>query len=140
VAICPQANYTGRATAVVSETNADFCGQKWSAQRIPTAVNLGFLDRSRYFFFQVALQLSSQDYVDPVPDPLLVSSDCPCMITLEGRGCLVGIATDYGLENPGVGIRVPVGSRILASPYNPDQLWFTLRLLSNGPRGFFIRK
>jgi hypothetical protein len=32
-------------------------GITWSAQRIPTAVNLGSLDRSRYFFFQVAPQL-----------------------------------------------------------------------------------
>jgi hypothetical protein len=32
-------------------------GVTWSAQRIPTAVNFGFLDRSRYFFFQVAPQL-----------------------------------------------------------------------------------
>jgi hypothetical protein len=29
-------------------------GVAWSAQRIPTAVNLGFLDRSRYFYIQVA--------------------------------------------------------------------------------------
>jgi hypothetical protein len=35
-------------------------GVVWSAQRIPTAVNLGFLDRSRYFFIQVAPQLSSR--------------------------------------------------------------------------------
>jgi hypothetical protein len=32
---------------------------------------LGFLDRSRYFFFQVAPQLYSRGWVDPVPDPLL---------------------------------------------------------------------
>jgi hypothetical protein len=32
----------------------------WSAQRIPTAVNLDFLDRSRYFFIQVAPQVSSR--------------------------------------------------------------------------------
>jgi hypothetical protein len=31
-----------------------------------------FLDRSRYFFFQVAPQLYSQGRVDPVPDPLLL--------------------------------------------------------------------
>jgi hypothetical protein len=43
----------------------------WSAEQIPTAVNLGFLDRSRYFFFHVA-QLSSRGWVDPVPDPLLL--------------------------------------------------------------------
>jgi hypothetical protein len=32
---------------------------------------LGFLDRSRYLFYQVAPQLYSRDWVDPVPDPLL---------------------------------------------------------------------
>jgi hypothetical protein len=31
---------------------------------------LGFLDQSRYYFFQVALQLYSRGWVDPVPDPL----------------------------------------------------------------------
>jgi hypothetical protein len=34
---------------------------------------LGFLDRSRCFFFQVAPQLYSRGWVDPVPDPLLFS-------------------------------------------------------------------
>jgi hypothetical protein len=33
---------------------------------------LGFLDQSRYIFFQVAPQLYSQGCVDPVPDPLLL--------------------------------------------------------------------
>jgi hypothetical protein len=33
---------------------------------------LDFLDRSRYFFFQVAPQLCSRSWVDPVPDPLLL--------------------------------------------------------------------
>jgi hypothetical protein len=33
-----------------------------SAQRIPTAVNLGFLDRSRYFFIQVALTVNINLY------------------------------------------------------------------------------
>jgi hypothetical protein len=47
-------------------------GVAWSGQPIPTAVNLGFLDRSLYFFIQVAPQLSSRGWVDPVPDPLLL--------------------------------------------------------------------
>jgi hypothetical protein len=38
----------------------------------PYGSNLGFLDRSRYFFFQVAPQLYSRRWVDPVPDPLLL--------------------------------------------------------------------
>jgi hypothetical protein len=33
---------------------------------------LGFLERSKFFFFQVALQLYSRGRVDPVPDPLLL--------------------------------------------------------------------
>jgi hypothetical protein len=42
-------------------------GVAWSAQRIPTAINLGFLDRSSYLFFiQVAAQLFSLYGVDPV--------------------------------------------------------------------------
>jgi hypothetical protein len=59
----PQANYTNRATAAYRRS---WCqplrveGVAWLAQRIPTAVNLDFLDRSRYFFIQVAPQLSSR--------------------------------------------------------------------------------
>jgi hypothetical protein len=33
---------------------------------------VSLLDRSRYFFFQVAPRLSSRGWVDPVPDPLLL--------------------------------------------------------------------
>jgi hypothetical protein len=54
---------------LVGEVSANFLrveGFAWSAQRIPTAVNLGFLDWSRYFFIQVAPQLSSQGWVDPI--------------------------------------------------------------------------
>jgi hypothetical protein len=38
----------------------------------PYGRNLGILDRSRYFVFQVAPQLYSRGRVDPVPDPLLL--------------------------------------------------------------------
>jgi hypothetical protein len=34
--------------------------------------NLDFLDRTRYFFFQVASQLYSRGWVDPVPGPTLL--------------------------------------------------------------------
>jgi hypothetical protein len=47
----------------VGEVSVNFLrieGFAWSAQRIPTVVNLGFLDRSRYFFLEVAAQLSSR--------------------------------------------------------------------------------
>jgi hypothetical protein len=35
---------------------------------------LGFLDRNRYFFFQVAPQLYSRSWVDPITDSLLRKS------------------------------------------------------------------
>jgi hypothetical protein len=42
--------------------SANFCGQRgvaWSAWLFPTAVNLGFLYRNRYIFFQVSPHLCS---------------------------------------------------------------------------------
>jgi hypothetical protein len=54
--------------SILSPTFADRgCHGKDSYGRI-----LGFLDRSRYFFFQVAPRLYSRGWVDPVPDPLLL--------------------------------------------------------------------
>jgi hypothetical protein len=57
---------------LAAEVSANFSGEgvTWSAQRIPTDVNLSFLDRSRYSL-EIAPKLSSRGWVDPVPDPLL---------------------------------------------------------------------
>jgi hypothetical protein len=44
-------------------------------------------------------------------------------ITQErNRDSVVGIATGYGLDNGGIGVRVPVGSRIFSSTNHPDRL------------------
>jgi hypothetical protein len=51
--------FAGRGCHVVSVTD-------------PYVRILWFLDRSRNFFFQVAPQLYSRGWVDPVPDPLLL--------------------------------------------------------------------
>ena len=60
----------------VGEVSANFCGHRgvtWSAQRVLTAVNLCFLElEPLLFFIQVAPQLTSRGWVDPVPDPLLL--------------------------------------------------------------------
>jgi hypothetical protein len=76
VAFCPQANYTHWATAtcrrnlVQTFTNIGVSrGQRGGS---PTVVDVSFLDLSRYFLFQVAPHLSSQGWVDPIPDPLLL--------------------------------------------------------------------
>jgi hypothetical protein len=43
------------------------------------------------------------------------------------------------LDDRGIGVRVPVGSRISTSPYRPDRLCGPPNLLSNGYRGLFPR-
>jgi hypothetical protein len=40
----------------------------------------------------------------------------------RSRDSVVAIATSYGLDDRGVGVRVPVGSRIFSSPTRPDRL------------------
>jgi hypothetical protein len=42
--------------------------------------------------------------------------------------CVVGIATGYGLDDRGVGVRVPVVSRIFSFPRRRDRLWGRLNL------------
>jgi hypothetical protein len=43
------------------------------------------------------------------------------------QGSAVGRETGYGLDDRGVGVRVPVVSRILTFPYRPDRLWFSIQ-------------
>jgi hypothetical protein len=55
----------------------------------------------------------------------------------ESRGSAVGTVTGYGLSDRGVGVRIPIGSRIFTSPHRPDRLWGLPNLLSNGYRRLF---
>jgi hypothetical protein len=59
------------------------------------------------------------------------------LIYFGGRDSVVGIATGYGLRDRGVGVRVPVGSKVFFSPRRPDRLWGPPSLLSNGYREIF---
>jgi hypothetical protein len=57
--------------------------------------------------------------------------------TVPSRGSSVGKATIYGMDDRGVGVRVPVRTRIFSSPRRPDRLRGPPSLLSNGYRGIF---
>jgi hypothetical protein len=48
---------------------------------------------------------------------------------------VVGIATGYGRDDRGIGVRVPVMSRISSSPKCPDRILAPPSLLANGFRG-----
>jgi hypothetical protein len=57
----------------------------------------------------------------------------------KSSGSAVGIVIGCGLDDRGFGVRVPVGSRVFASPYRQDRIWGLLNLLSNRFRGHFPR-
>jgi hypothetical protein len=64
------------------------------------------------------------------------------IFTVSGsQGIIAGTATGYGLDDPGVAVRVLVGSRIFSSPCLTYRLRGALilapSLLSNGYRKFF---
>jgi hypothetical protein len=59
---------------LVGEVSDNFSRWKVSRGQLnesPTVVNFGFLDQSHYFL-EIAPQLSSRGWVDPVPHPLLL--------------------------------------------------------------------
>jgi hypothetical protein len=62
---------------------------------------------------------------------------CSLIYLCSSRDSIVGIATGYGLDDLGVGVRVPVGSKSFCSPRRPHRLWGPLSLLSTGHRGSF---
>jgi hypothetical protein len=63
----------------------------------------------------------------------------PSSQTFRSRDSVVGLATNYGLDDRGVEVRVPVGSKIFFSPRRPDWPRGPPSLLSNRYRGPFPR-
>jgi hypothetical protein len=63
-----RANYTDRETAASAKLVPTFADRGCHVVSVtePLGSILGFLDRSRYFFFQIAPQLYSRGWVDPI--------------------------------------------------------------------------
>jgi hypothetical protein len=64
--------------------------------------------------------------------PLLLLLMMMIHASLGSWDSAVSIASGYCLDKWGVGVRVPIGSRIFFSPHHPDWLWGPPSLLSNG--------
>jgi hypothetical protein len=47
----------------------------------------------------------------------------PPSVQIKSRDSVVGTETGYGRDDRGVGVRVPIGSRIFSFPCRPDRLW-----------------
>jgi hypothetical protein len=62
-----------------------------------------------------------------------------CLHVFRSRDSIFGIATGYGLDTRGVGVRVSVGSRIFSTPRCSDRIWGPSSLLANGYRDLFRR-
>jgi hypothetical protein len=72
---------------------------------------------------------------------VMPDSNTPYLVvpkTPQNRDSVVSIVTSYRLNNLGVRVRIPVGSRIFSSPSRPGRLWGPPNLLSNGYQGSFV--
>jgi hypothetical protein len=76
MAFVPKSNHADWATAagrqILVPNFADRRESRGQCGPSPTADNLGYPEPEPLIFFQVAPQLSSRGWVDPVPDPLLL--------------------------------------------------------------------
>jgi hypothetical protein len=117
-----------------------FTLQPWRRRRdVPPQIRLNFnglrdVISSHIIFFICSFLVLSSDLRLGHPS-CLFPSNLSSYMQFKSRDSSVGTATGYGLDDRGVGVRVPVGTRIFSSTRRPDWFWGSPNLLSNGYLG-----
>jgi hypothetical protein len=68
---------------------------------------------------------------------IFYEQNCIINTNVWSRNSAVGIATGYGLDGRGVGVRLALEAKFFFSSRRPDWLWGPPSSLSNGYRGLF---
>jgi hypothetical protein len=111
---------------LVGEVNADVCryrGCRAVSEADPYGRNFDFLDRSRYFFFQVVPQFYSWGWVDSVTDQLLLrksgsAGQRTLTIRSQRRSCVFFSSSAYTWQHT---------EKWLRYYCNVNTLWLTLQ-------------
>jgi hypothetical protein len=74
---------------------------------------LNFTDYFKALDIKMNSHLQETSYLKNVKDVFFFSPYCTIIKSQES---IVGIVTGYGLDDQGVGVQVPVGTRIFTSP------------------------
>jgi hypothetical protein len=91
--------------------------------------------RSTWSYVQCVLRIKAAVALSwPLTPPLVEIKSVQITLSRDGT---VGIVTGYRLNDRGVGVWVPVGSRIFSAPHHPDWFWGPPSLPSNGYEGLF---
>jgi hypothetical protein len=93
------------ATAAVGEPTFAYRGCHVVSVLDPYGHILGFVDRCHYFFSQIAPQLYSQGWVDPLPDPLFLRKSGGARNRTQAPGSVAGNSDHWTTEAIGVEMR-----------------------------------